>query len=70
MQLDKVDISKLKALKGKSRIKKIQGYRKQKENLVQEYLRLQDTVEHYQDQSNLVCCKIERINIILKKMEE
>ena len=70
MQLDKVDMAKLKALKGKNRTKKIQGYHKLKESLVQEYLELQDTLERYQDQSNLVCCKIERINIILKKMED
>jgi len=68
MQLKSINIEELRKLSGAARLQCIEEYRDEKENLILEYLRLQDILEEYNEKSNQVCCEIERINIILHEM--
>ncbi len=68
MELKGVDIEKIKHLTGIERLNAIEEYKEERANLFNEYMKLQDILEEYNEKSYQVCCKIERLNIILTEM--
>lgn len=68
MELKQINLDKLKQLSGNERAKTISEYEEEKTVLIQEYLRLQDIVDEYNEQIYRTTCKIEQINFVLQAM--
>ncbi|NUM33045.1 MAG: hypothetical protein HUU50_00735 [Candidatus Brocadiae bacterium] len=64
-----MNLIEIRNFQGKEKFSKLQEYKDHKENLIKEYLRIQDILDEYNDKVNTICCEIEKINIILHEME-
>lgn len=64
----KINLYEVKSLKGEDLAKKIDEFQEERLRLFQEYNRLQDIVDQYNDQINDVCIEIEKLNIVLKEL--
>lgn len=64
----KINLHEVKSLKGEDLAKKIDEFQEERLRLFQEYNRLQDIVDQYNDQINDVCIEIEKLNIVLKEL--
>ena len=65
-----MNLTEIKSCTGKERLCKIQEYQDYKETLIQEYLKIQDILDDYNEKVNTICCEIEKINIILNEMNK
>ena len=70
MELKSVNLQQLKQLRGIEKKQAIEEYQDEKANLIQEYMRLQDIIDEYNDRIASVCCEIEKINIVLQELDE
>lgn len=68
MPLKKVNIEELKKLTGAAKLAMIEDYRDERENLFQEYLKLQDIIEAYNAKVQDIGCQIEQINMIFEEL--
>lgn len=65
-----MNLIEIRAYKGKERLSKIKEYRVYKESLIQEYMKIQDILDDYNDKVNTICCEIEKVNIILNEIDK
>jgi predicted nuclease with TOPRIM domain len=63
-----INLHEIKSLTGEDLAKKVDEFQEERLRLFQEYNRLQDIVDQYNDQINDVCIEIEKLNIVLKEL--
>ncbi len=70
MELQEININKLKVLKGDKRKKTRKEYEDEKEKMILKYMEIQDILEDYNQRSYELSCKIEQLNMVLKMLED
>jgi hypothetical protein len=68
MQLKQLDINNLAHLNAEEKSQKIAEYEEEKSKLIQEYIRLQDLVDKYNEGIYEITCQVEQINLILQHL--
>jgi hypothetical protein len=70
MEIESIDLERIKRLPALDRGAAALEYEEEKKVLIEEYMRLQDIVDRYNEEIYEITCRIERLNLVLGAIRE